>query len=57
MRPSEREVEVEKDPGCGMNVEPNSAAGSLVHEGRTYYFCSSHCLQQFQEHPERYVKG
>lgn len=48
---------MEKDPVCGMNVEPNAAAGSAVHEGKTYYFCSSHCFRQFQEHPERYVKA
>ena len=28
------------DPICGMNVEPDSAAGSHVHGGQTYYFCS-----------------
>lgn len=48
---------MEKDPVCGMNVEPRASAGSAVHEGKTYYFCSSDCLRQFQEHPERYVKA
>ena len=40
------------DPVCGMTVQPDSAAGSLVHDNQTYYFCSKHCLQKFREDPE-----
>ena len=43
------------DPFCGMNVEPNSAAGSHVHNGQTYYFCSQHCLAKFKEDPEKFL--
>ena len=45
------------DPICGMNVEPNSAAGSHVHNGQTYYFCSQHCLAKFKEDPEKFLKS
>lgn len=48
---------MEKDPVCGMNVAPETASASVVHEGKTYYFCSPHCLRQFEAHPERYLKG
>src|SRR5688500_11745816 len=44
------------DPVCGMIVNAKSAAGSYEYEGRTYYFCSSHCLNEFREDPERFVK-
>ena len=37
-----------KDPICGMDVDPAHAAGSLQHEGQTYYFCSRHCLEKFR---------
>ncbi len=37
----------EIDPICGMTVNPLSAAGSFNHEGKTYYFCSTGCLQKF----------
>ena len=37
-----------KDPICGMEVEPDSAAGSLERDGTTYYFCSPHCLEKFR---------
>ena len=35
------------DPICGMTVDPANAAGSYVHDGTTYYFCSKGCLQKF----------
>jgi Cu+-exporting ATPase len=44
------------DPVCGMTVKSQSAAGSYHYEGRTYYFCSSHCLNKFREDPEHFVK-
>jgi Cu+-exporting ATPase len=44
-----------KDPVCGMQVEPAKAAGKLEHDGKSYYFCSRHCLDAFRKEPERYV--
>ena len=43
------------DPVCGMTVEPERAAGTAVHEGKTYYFCSTHCRSAFERDPARYV--
>ena len=43
------------DPVCGMKVDPKSAAGSHKHGGTTYYFCSKHCLTQFQADPAKYL--
>jgi len=45
------------DPICGMNVEPDRAAGSYEHKGQTYYFCSQHCLAKFKEDPEKFIKS
>jgi Cu+-exporting ATPase len=44
-----------KDPVCGMDVDPHSAAGHAEHQGRTYYFCSRHCLSEFEAEPTKYV--
>jgi Cu+-exporting ATPase len=44
------------DPICGMTVDPASAAGSTDYQGRTYYFCSEHCLHRFQADPQRYLQ-
>jgi Cu+-exporting ATPase len=46
-----------KDPICGMDVDPATAAGSHVHDGRTYYFCSAHCLAEFRAEPARYIQS
>ncbi len=43
-----------KDPVCGMTVNPDSAAASCEHEGRTYFFCSPHCLEKFQADPKKF---
>jgi P-type Cu+ transporter len=43
------------DPVCGMMVNPQAAAGTSVHEGQTYYFCSPACLKQFTAQPEQYT--
>lgn len=51
----EVEVIVERDPVCGMEVDSNSAAGSVVHNGKTYYFCSTGCMRRFEEAPEQYA--
>jgi len=45
------------DPVCGMQVDPDSSAGSATHEGETYHFCSKGCLEKFREDPERYLDG
>src|SRR3982751_2679317 len=44
------------DPVCHMVIDPESAAGSLEHEGQTYYFCHQHCLHKFSENPQQYLQ-
>ena len=44
------------DPICGMEVEPGNAAGSHLHDGQTYLFCSHHCLAKFKEEPDKFLK-
>jgi uncharacterized protein len=45
-----------KDPVCGMTVDRGKAV-TAEHAGRTYYFCSEHCLHTFDSDPERYARG
>ncbi len=40
---------------CGMMVDPQKAAGSAVHQGQTYYFCSKGCAAKFQAAPAKYL--
>ena len=46
---------MEKDPVCGMMVEPATAAASYEYEGKTYYFCAVGCRVAFGKDPERYL--
>jgi P-type Cu+ transporter len=43
------------DPVCGMTVDETRAAGTAMHGGRTYHFCSTHCLKTFQANPSAHV--
>lgn len=43
------------DPVCGMRIESDEAAGTVDHEGTTYYFCSQTCLDAFKADPTAYV--
>jgi P-type Cu+ transporter len=46
---------LERDPVCGMNVNPATAKAQAEHGGKTFYFCSSGCSHKFQLDPEKYV--
>src|SRR5882724_4111752 len=45
----------ERDPVCGMNVDP--ARAKYVHEqgGKKYYFCCAACVEKFKANPSRYL--
>jgi Cu+-exporting ATPase len=43
------------DPVCRMTVDPEHAAGSYEYQGKTYYFCSTHCVHRFRENPEAFL--
>jgi Cu+-exporting ATPase len=44
-----------KDPVCGMDGQPEQAAGQSEYGGQTYYFCCANCKQQFDKEPQRYA--
>lgn len=44
-----------KDPVCGMDVDPKTAAGKSEYKGETYYFCSNGCKRAFDKEPEKYL--
>ena len=46
-----------KDPVCGMDVDPTAAQHTLEYAGKTFYFCSAHCLKKFRNNPEHFFGG
>jgi Cu+-exporting ATPase len=47
----------ERDPVCGMKVDPSKAAASAERQGATVYFCSQGCAAKFRAAPEKYVQA
>ena len=43
------------DPVCRMQVAVDSAATTVKHSGRTYWFCSAHCANEFAAEPGLYA--
>ena len=45
----------ERDPVCGMEVEPGEAAAIAAFEGTDHPFCSLGCLEAFEADPLKYL--
>jgi YHS domain-containing protein len=46
---------MEQDVVCGMQVDPETAKDKSEYNGRTYYFCSPECKDEFDMHPKQYI--
>jgi len=44
-----------KDPVCNMNVDEKKSAATSIYKGKTYYFCSENCREEFKQDPEKYL--
>jgi Cu+-exporting ATPase len=45
----------QKDPVCGMMVDPGKAAAKVEHDGQTYFFCSNRCADRFSAEPAKFL--
>src|SRR5215472_2204267 len=46
----------EKDPVCGMTVDPSRAAATLDYGGKRYLFCHARCAERFRAEPQRFLE-
>ena len=46
---------LDRDPVCGMNVDPAKAASTAEYEGKLYHFCSRGCAEKFRRTPDKYL--
>lgn len=46
-----------RDPVCGMEVTPESAAARVEHAGHEHLFCSMGCADKFRAAPDKYLGG
>ena len=47
--------ERQRDPVCGMSVDPRTAPYRQQHAGRPYFFCSAGCQSKFSDNPTKYL--
>lgn len=45
----------ERDPVCGMKVNPDTAKHVHGHAGKNFYFCCAACLEKFKTNPQVYL--
>jgi Cu+-exporting ATPase len=50
-------IPVEKDPVCGMSVDPARAKATHEYAGKKYYFCCAGCQQKFSADPAKYLQS
>ncbi len=48
---------LERDPVCGMNVNPATAKHVHEHGGKNYYFCCAGCGEKFKADPGKYLSA
>jgi P-type Cu+ transporter len=46
---------MERDPVCGMSVDPEKAKAKVEHGGKSYYFCCPRCAERFTQEPEKFL--
>src|SRR5579863_4947710 len=46
---------MERDPVCGMQVDPALARAKVEHGGKSYFFCGAGCARKFEAAPEQYL--
>jgi P-type Cu+ transporter len=50
-----KKTTTEKDPVCGMSVDPSKASWTSEHGGSSYYFCARGCKDAFDANPGAYL--
>lgn len=45
---------MQRDPVCGMIVDEKEASLRSELDGTDFYFCSSHCKNEFDKDPHRF---
>jgi YHS domain-containing protein len=44
------------DPVCNMTIDQDEAAAKAVFEGKTFYFCSVGCKNDFEADPQAHLR-
>jgi P-type Cu+ transporter len=55
--PSNPAAALERDPVCGMKVNPATAKHVHEHVGKKIYFCCAPCVEKFKADPNKYINA
>src|ERR1700730_15576065 len=55
-KPLTTATEPQRDPVCGMGVNPATAKHSHWHAGKDFFFCCARCAAKFRADPEKYLR-
>src|SRR5258708_38659115 len=55
LKRARKESPMERDPVCGMNVDPEKAKAKVDHGEKSYYFCSAGCAKKFEQTPQQFL--
>src|ERR1700719_1046372 len=48
---------LERDPVCGMSVNPAAAKHVHPHAGKNFYFCCASCAEKFKSQPDKFLSA
>jgi Cu+-exporting ATPase len=54
-KPSNPPSTLERDPVCGMTVNPTTAKHIYARGGKNFYFCCAPCAEKFKADPNKYL--
>lgn len=46
----------EKDPVCGMSVDPSQTNFKTEHHNKKFAFCCKDCMEKFKKNPQQFSK-
>ena len=52
---SDADAKNAKDPICGMDVKITDETLQSSYKDKTYYFCSSSCVEKFEKEPQMWI--
>jgi Cu+-exporting ATPase len=47
----------QKDPVCGMNINPSECPYKTEHKNKQYSFCCKECMTAFKNNPDKFSKA
>ena len=57
MNVSKEKIMDNRDPVCGLQINPDLAKHRSTYDEKIYYFCSLECKNRFDDEPSKYAEN